>query len=279
MAERWLAPPGRVPMRTTVTPSLLLGGALTLAFVALALTGGTLAPGDPFAAAGPPFSPPSVAHPFGTDDLGRDLLRAVVQGARVSMVVGLTVAASALSLGLLVGGVAGYLGGGVDDLLMRFTELVLALPRFFLALVVVALFGAHLPNLIVVLALTSWGVIARVARVGVLVAKEQEYVLAARALGVRGSRVLWRHLLPNVMAPVIAYGALQVGHAILLEASLSFLGFGDPHHVSWGYLLNNAQGFVRRAWWLSVFPGLAIVVAVIGVNLLADGLRGRAAGR
>jgi peptide/nickel transport system permease protein len=276
MAERWLAVRGWAPRRPSApSPSLLVGGTLTCAFVLLALLGGTWAPGDPFAAAGAPFVPPSAAHPFGTDDLGRDLLRAVLQGARVSLIVGLAVAATSMSLGLLVGGVAGYLGGVADDLLMRFTELVLVLPRFFLALVVVALFGANLANLIVVLALTSWGVIARVARAGVLAAKEQEYVLAARALGGAGPRVLWHHVLPNVLAPVAAYAALQVGNAILVEASLSFLGFGDPNLLSWGYLLNNAQAFVRRAWWLSVFPGVAIVLAVVAINLLADGLRGR----
>jgi len=278
MAERWLAARGWAPRRSSrLSPSLLVGGALTLGFVLLALLGGTLAPGDPFAAAGTPFAPPSAAHPFGTDDLGRDLLRAVLHGARVSLIVGATVAAASLTLGLLIGGVAGYRGGAVDDLLMRFTELVLVLPRFFLALVVVALFGASLANLIAVLALTSWGIIARVARAGVLTVKEREFVVAARALGGAGPRILLRHVLPNVLAPVVAYAALQVGNAILVEASLSFLGFGDPNLVSWGYLLNNAQAFVRRAWWLSVFPGAAIVLAVLSINLLADGLRGRRA--
>jgi len=275
MAEPRPAGRGWVPWRPrAVSPSLLVGGALTGGFVLLALLGAALAPGDPFAAAGVPFAPPGPAHPFGTDDLGRDLLRAVVQGARVSLIVGATVAVASLAFGLLVGGVAGYVGGTVDDLLMRFTELVLVLPRFFLALVVVALFGADIIHLIAVLALTSWGIIARVARAGVLAAREQEYVLAARALGGAGPRVLLRHVLPNVLAPVVAYAALQVGNAVLLEASLSFLGFGDPNLVSWGYLLNNAQAFVRRAWWLSLFPGAAIVLAVVGVNLLADGLRG-----
>jgi peptide/nickel transport system permease protein len=259
------------------SPSLLVGGMLTLGFVLMALLG-TLAPGDPFEAVGPPFTPPSMTHPLGTDDLGRDLLSAVLHGARASLIVGVTVAATSLSLGLLVGGVAGYRGGGTDELLMRITDLVLVLPRFFLALVVVALFGANLLNLILVLAFTSWGIVARVARAGVLAAKQLEYVLAARALGLAGSRVLLRHVLPNVLAPVAAYAALQVGQAIVLEASMSFLGFGDPNLMSWGYLLNNAQSFVRRAWWLSVYPGLAIVLAVIGINLLADGLRGVRAG-
>ncbi len=227
--------------------SLALGAVLTSAFVALAVFASVLVPGDPFAAAGAPFQPPSVEHPFGTDDLGRDLYRAVLHGARVSLTVGVTVAGISLLLGLFVGSVAGFAGGSVDALLMRFTELVLVLPRFFLALVVVALFGASLANLILVLALSSWGIIARVARAGVLAAKEQEYVVAARALGQADLRVLARHVVPNVLAPVVAYAALQVGNAILVEASLSFLGFGDPNPVSRGYLLGNAQAFVRRA--------------------------------
>jgi peptide/nickel transport system permease protein len=263
-----------MPELRRAPPSLWIGGALTSLFVAVALVGGLVAPGDPFAAAGPPFEPPSLAHPLGTDDLGRDLLRAVLRGARVSLAVGVAVAALSFAIGVTIGAVAGYVGGHVDELLMRLTEFVMVLPRFFLALVVVALFGAELRNLIAVLAFTSWGIVARVARAGVLSAKEHEFVLAARALGAGGPRILARHVVPSVLAPVVAYAALQVGHAIILEASLSFLGFGDPNLVSWGYLLNNAQAFVRRAWWLSVFPGTAIALAVIGVNLLADGLRG-----
>lgn len=258
-------------------PSLWLGAGLAALVLLAALLAPLLAPGDPFAAAGRPFLPPSAAHPFGTDDLGRDLWRAVVHGARVSLLVGVSVAAITLALGLVVGAVAGFRGGWVDDLLMRVTEFVLVLPRFFLALVVVALFGASLGNLILVLALSGWGMTARVARAGVLAAKQREYVLAARALGAAGPRLLLRHVLPNVMAPVLAYAALQVGNAIVVEASLSFLGFGDPNAMSWGYLLNGAQAFVRRAWWLSVFPGIAIVITVLAVNLLADGVRPRRA--
>ena len=255
--------------------SLALGAVLTSAFVLCAAFATVLAPGDPFAAAGAPFQPPSGEHWVGTDDLGRDLYRAVLHGSRVSLTVGVSVAGISLLLGLIVGSLAGFAGGWLDALLMRFTELVLVLPRFFLALVVVALFGASLANLILVLALSSWGIIARVARAGVLAAKEQEYVVAARALGQADLRVLARHVVPNALAPVVAYAALQVGNAILVEASLSFLGFGDPNLISWGYLLDNAQAFVRRAWWLSVFPGLAIMLSVIAVNLLADGMRGR----
>ncbi|TVR94687.1 MAG: ABC transporter permease [Trueperaceae bacterium] len=256
-------------------PSLWLGVGLAALVVLAALLAPLLAPGDPFAAAGRPFLPPSAAHPFGTDDLGRDVWRAVIHGSRVSLLVGVSVAAITLVLGLAVGAIAGFVGGWLDDLLMRITEFVLVLPRFFLALVVVALFGASLGNLILVLALSGWGLTARVARAGVLAAKQREYVLAARALGAAGPRLLLRHVLPNVMAPVLAYAALQVGNAIVVEASLSFLGFGDPNAMSWGYLLNGAQAFVRRAWWLSIFPGLAIVITVLAVNLLADGVRDR----
>lgn len=254
-------------------PSRIVGAALTALFVGMALFADLIAPGDPFAAAGAPFEPPSAAHPFGTDDLGRDLLRGVVQGARVSLLVGVAVAGASLLLGVAIGGVAGYVGGAVDDLLMRATELAMVLPRFFLALVVVSLFGSDLVHLVVVLAATGWGVVARVTRAGVLAVKEHEYVAAARALGAAGGRILWRHVVPNALAPVLAYAALGVGRAIVLEASLSFLGFGDPNLVSWGYLLHDAQAFARRAWWLSAFPGGAIALAVIGVNLLADGAR------
>lgn len=266
------------PRRGRLPPSLVIGGVVTACFVAVALLAGTVAPGDPFQSVGPPFQPPSPAYPFGTDDLGRDVWRAVVHGARVSLLVGGAVATFSLVLGLAVGALAGWFGGFVDDALMRATEFVLVIPRFFLALVVMALFGAHLGLVIVVLAVTSWGVIARVTRAGVLAAKEQEYALAARALGARGRRVVARHLLPNVAAPALAYAALLVGNAMLLEASLAFLGFGDPNRISWGYLLNNAQAFVRRAWWLSVFPGAAIALAVLGINLVADGLGGLRSG-
>ena len=174
---------------------------------------------------------------------------------------------------VLVGGVAGFVGGAVDALLMRLTELTLVLPRFFLALTVVALFGANLPNLVAVLALTSWGVVARVVRSGVLAVKVEDHVAAAHALGAGPLRRLVLHVLPLALGPAFAYAALQVGNAMLVEAGLSFLGFGDPTRVSWGYLLDVASPYLHRAWWTSVFPGAALAAAVLGVNLLADGLR------
>lgn len=273
MIPWWRSPVAGYKRRSTrSSPTLIIGLGLSLAFIIVALLADILAPGDPFRSVGPPFQAPANFPPFGTDDLGRSLFHGVVHGARTSLSVGFAVAAASLLIGVLVGGVAGFFGGWIDDALMRFTELVLILPRFFLALVVVALFGPSLINLVMVLALTSWGFVARIVRSGVLSARGLEYVLAARSLGRSEVAILARHVLPNVMAPVVAYGALLIGNAILIEAGLSFIGLGDPNIISWGYLLNNAQAFMRRAWWLSMFPGLAIALTVLGINLLGDGV-------
>ena len=258
--------------RFASSPVAVVGLVLTVAFVLVAALADVIAPDDPFSFAGLPFEPPSGAHWLGTDDLGRDVLAGVVHGARTSLLVGVAVAGASLVIGTLVGGVAGFAGGRVDDLLMRLTELSQVLPRFFLALTVVALFGPGLTNLVLVLALTSWELTARVARSGVLAVKQLDFVTAAEALGSSPGRTLRTHVLPNTIAPVVALASLQVGGAILIEAGLSFLGLGDPNVISWGYMLNNAQAFVRRAWWMSVFPGLAVAVAVLGVNLLGDAL-------
>ncbi|MDH3683002.1 MAG: ABC transporter permease [Acidimicrobiia bacterium] len=256
-------------------PVAVVGLALTALLVLVAVFADQIAPSDPFSFVGQPFEPPSSGHWLGTDDLGRDVFSGIVHGARTSLVVGVVVAGASLVIGTVVGGLAGFIGGWVDDVLMRFTELVQVMPRFFLALMVVALFGPGLPNLIAVLALTSWEVTARVARAGVLAVKELDYVLAARALGASSWRNLRLHALPNAFAPVVALAALQVGGAILIEAGLSFLGLGDPNVISWGYMLNNAQAFVRHAWWMSLFPGAAVALAVLGVNLLGDALNDR----
>ncbi len=258
--------------RFASSPVAVVGLALTALFVLVAALASYIAPTDPFSFTGLPFEPPSSKHWLGTDDLGRDVFAGVVHGARTSLFVGVAVAGASLVIGTLVGGVSGFAGGKIDDLLMRLTEFSQVLPRFFLALTVVALFGPGLTNMVLVLALTSWELTARVARSGVLAVKELGYVTAAEALGSSPWRNLRAHVLPNTIAPVVALASLQVGGAILIEASLSFLGLGDPNVISWGYLLNNAQSFVRRAWWMSVFPGLAIAVAVLGVNLLGDAL-------
>lgn len=181
-------------------------------------------------------------------------------------------AISSLVLGGIVGLVSGFYGGRVDDLLMRFTELIQILPRFFLAILVVALFGSSLVNLIAVLALTNWAVTARVMRARVFVVKQVDFVGATELTGASPVRIMFNTILPNVLAPVIALVALQFGSAILVEAGLSFLGLGDPNVMSLGLMLSRAQRFIRVAWWMAVFPGLVLALAVLGVNLLADAI-------
>ena len=254
------------------TPGGAVGLFLTLALIALALLSNTLAPADPFASIAQPLSPPSRAHAFGTDDLGRDVLTAIIHGARTSLLVAASVTALAALIGIGVGALAGYRVGIVDDVLMRVTDFVLVIPRFFLAVVVIALFGAGIDRLILVLGLTSWPAIARVVRAQTLSLVSREFVDAARALGATDTRVLLRYVLPGALPPALVVISINAAGVILLEAGLSFIGLGDPSRMSWGYLANNAQRFLRVAWWVAVFPGAAIALSVLGLNLLGDAL-------
>jgi len=264
------APRRRVARRLVHRPAGIAGLVLTGIFVAVGLLGPALAPYDPFAIVGPSLSPPTWAHPLGTDALGRDLLSAVVVGARTSLVVAGLVGVLVLAMGLVVGTLSSWWGGWADDVLMRLTELFQVLPRFFLAVVVIAFFGAELALLIVVLGLTSWALLARVVRSEVLSIKEREFVEAARVAGASPTRLVLREILPNALPAVSAYLGLVLAQVLLIEASLGFIGLGDPNVVSWGYLVSEAQRFLRVAWWMSVFPGLAIAIAVLGLNLLSD---------
>ncbi|MBA3888019.1 MAG: ABC transporter permease, partial [Acidobacteria bacterium] len=218
------------------------------------------------------LQPPSSAHPFGTDDLGRDLLAAVLHGTRTSMAVGLAAAVLSGSLGLMIGGVAGRRAGAVDHALMRFTDLIQALPRFFLIVMVVSLFGSQLSLVVLVIGLTAWPPTARLFRAQVQGVFTREFALASRAAGAGDTAILVRHAWPVARPVVAAQISFQAGGAILAEAGLSFLGLGDPAVVSWGSLLGSAQHFVREAWWMSVFPGAAITLTVLACNLLADAL-------
>lgn len=257
------------PVRTR-RPAALLGFALVFVITAAALFADLLAPGNPWASVDLPFQPPSPAHLFGTDDLGRDLFAGVVHGARTSLLVGLTVTLLSGTFGVFVGVVSGYYGGIYDDVMIRLTEFVQVMPRFFLALVAVALFRPGLLTIVLILSLTSWTMTTRILRAQVFSAREREYVLAAKALGAAPAYILRRHVLPNTLAPVIVHASLMIGQVMLIEASLAFLGLGDPNNISWGYLLNNAQAFLRTAWWMAFFPGLALSLAVLGFNLLSD---------
>ena len=253
---------------------MLIGGLLLLPILAAALAPDLLAPHDPWASVAPPFEPPSPTYPFGTDDLGRDLLSQIVAGARTSVTAGVAVALLAALIGTGIGVSAGFLGGWTDDVLMRLCEIVQVVPRFFVAILVAALFGASLENLILVLGLTAWPGLARIARAEALSLRGREFVQAALALGGSAPWVLRRHVLPQASRPVVAALSLILCSAILTEAGLSYLGLADPNVISWGRLINNAQAFLYRAWWLSVFPGLAIALTVVAIALLVDGWRG-----
>ncbi len=263
---------GVAPGRYRFGPLSIIGLLLTGGVVAVALLADVLAPGSPWASVAAPFQPPSLIHPFGTDDLGRDLFAGVIHGTRTSLMVGLTVAGLSSAIGILLGALSGYWGGLWDDALMRFTEFFQVMPRFFLALVAVALFGPGLLTLTLILSLTSWPMTARLLRAQVMSIRQRDYITAAQALGADALFILWRHVLPNALGPVTVHTALMIGQVILTEASLAFIGLGDPNHISWGYMLNNAQPFLRQAWWMPLFPGLAIALAVLGFTLVGDSL-------
>ncbi|CAN5624995.1 ABC transporter permease [soil metagenome] len=238
--------------------------------IVLALLADTIAPGDPFASSGPALQPPSAGHLMGTDNFGRDIAGAVVHGLRTSMTIVLWVVVISMAIGLAVGMISGYRRGWIDDALSRLTEVFQAVPLFFLALLVVAFFGAGIDHLILLLGFTSWELLARVVRAETLSLREQEFMDAARSSGASDVRIILRHVLPNVLPAAVVVMALVGSRVILIEAALSFIGLGDPNQVSLGYLIYSAQPFLRVAWWMSVFPGLAIVLAVLAVNLFGD---------
>ena len=242
------------------------------AMVLLALFASLLAPADPMAMGGASLQAPTWLHLMGTDDLGRDSLSRFLFGARVSLTVGALAAATSCTIGICVGATAGYFGGWTDQVLMRAAEFMEVIPRFFLAILIVALFGASVFIIIGVIGLLSWPQIARLTRGEFLTLREREYVVAARAIGIGDGNLIFGEILPNAAPPLIVMATLQVSTAILLEAGLSFLGLGDPTRPSWGLMLNNAQPFIRTAWWLAFFPGIGIFLTVAALNLVGDGL-------
>jgi peptide/nickel transport system permease protein len=209
---------------------------------------------------------------MGTDQLGRDVWSRILFGARVSLVVALGAVFLSAGIGVLLGGVAGFLGGWVDGVVMRSADVVLAVPRLVLLIAVIALLAPSPAAIVLILALTQWPTPARLIRAEILSLREREFVLAARALGFSGPRILFGHLIPNALAPVVVATMLGVGHTVILEAGLSFLGIGVP--LSWGALLRDGQQrLMGGAWWLALFPGLAIALVTVSFNLLGDGLR------
>jgi peptide/nickel transport system permease protein len=220
------------------------------------------------------FRPPSGAHWFGTNELGQDVFSLVVAATRVSLFAGLAVVVIGTLIGTAIGGIAGFAGGWVDNALMRFTDLMMTIPSLILAMAIAAALGPGLANMVIAISLSWWPGYARLVRGEVLARKEETYVLAARALGASAPRLLLRHILPNIVSPVIVKMSLDMGFAILTVAALGFIGIGvRPPTPEWGMLLANARSYMPDFWWTAIFPGLAIFLAVYGFNLLGDGLR------
>ncbi len=219
-------------------------------------------------------SAPGHGHVIGTDELGRDALTRLMYGSRVSLAVGIISTAVALMVGLTLGALAGFYGGWVDNIIMRFVDIMLSFPTLFLLIILAAFFSTTVFGVMAIIGLTGWMPVARLVRAEFLALKEKEFAEAARALGVRDSRVIFKHLLPNALSPVIVWATLEIGYAIIYESSLSFLGVGiQPPAASWGNMLTNAQQYIWVAPWLAIWPGVMIFITVLAVNWVGDGLR------
>ncbi len=250
-------------------------GLIIVAVLALiAVLGPLLAPYHPDADDFTILEGPSLQHPMGTDSFGRDLLSRLIVGTRVSFTVGFLAAAIALGVGVLLGITAGYYGRWVDSVISRGLDLLWAFPEIILAVALVAIFGAGFHNVIIAIAVAFFDDFARIVRGETLTLREQDFTTAARAVGARDREVMFRHIMPNLVAPLTVQLSFTVGLGILAESALTFLGLGvNPATPTWGLALNEGRDFVRQAWWISVFPGLAIVITVMALNLLGDGLR------
>ena len=250
-----------------------VGGLVAVFLIALlALFGPLVYEVDPFDMVGRPHLPPGGEFPLGTDVSGRDILAGIIHGAPVSLLIGVIASLVATVVGVAFGAIAGYYGGFIDDALMRTTEFFLTIPSFILAVVIVAIFAPTVVTITAAIAVVSWPSVARLVRGEFIAQRSREYVQACKALGMKDWEIILVHILPNAAAPVIVVSTLMVATAILTESGLSFLGLGDPNHISWGYMIGVARTALRVAWWMTAIPGLMIVIAVIAINLAGEGL-------
>jgi peptide/nickel transport system permease protein len=253
-------------------PRVALGLAWLAFIVALAAAAPLLAPESPFAIVSKPFAPPLHEFLFGTDSLGRSLAAGLVHGARTSLLIAILATLAAVAFGTLVGAIAGFYGGIVDDVLMRLTEFFQTIPAFIFAIVLVAILSPSGTSLVVAIATVSWPPIARVVRGEVLTIQSREFVQAAIVAGQRDMAILLGQVLPNALSPLIVTGSLLVANAILIESALSFLGLGASNLMSWGFQIGAGRAFLRDAWWLVTIPGIAILLTVLAINLVGEGL-------
>ncbi len=252
-------------------PIALVGLAIVGAALFIAVFGPLFTPHSPSALMPDTLEPPNAAYPFGTDQIGRDVWTQLIYGIRISLVFAFGVAGISLVVGVILGAIAGYFGGWLDNALSRFFEIFLMIPQFVLIITVIALFGNNIIYAMIVVGLTLWPSNAKITRAQVLTLKNRSFVRAAVASGAGHWRILFRHILPNGLYPVITNSTLQMAYAILLEAGLAFLGLGDPNYPSWGQVLS-AANIHKSAWWMALFPGLLILILVLGFNMAAEGL-------
>jgi len=252
----------------------LAGVAMLAVLLAVALAAPLLAPGDPLAIKGDPLVAPFVqaAHPLGTDRLGRDMLAALMHGARTTLLVAVSAAAAALGIGITVGTVAGFLGGWVDEALMRVAEAFQTVPAFLLTLALISVTGPRASTIVLGIAVGAWMQPARITRAEILSLRERDFVAAARVVGMRPLEIAFREVLPNALTPVVSLAAVIVAAAVLIEAALSFLGFGDPNLVTWGSMIAEGRTVLRRAPYLSIIPGIGLVLTVLAVHLTGRGV-------
>lgn len=253
----------------------VIGGCVVLLLFAVSLLAPFITPWDPHAIdAYHVLLPPSADHWFGTDELGRDVFTRVIYGARISLKVGFVSVGIAVAIGVVLGLVSGFYGGFIDTVIMRFVDIMLCFPTFFLILAVIAFLEPSIWYIMAIIGLTGWMGVARLVRAEVLSLRERDFILAARALGASDGRIIFRHILPNALSPVLVSATLGVAGAILTESALSFLGIGvQPPTPSWGNILTSGKDYIEFGWWLSLFPGLAILVTVLAYNLLGEGIR------
>lgn len=254
-------------------PSGMIGLVMLLAVIAVALLASVLFPGSPWEMVAAPFMPPFTSDMLlGSDTLGRDIASGIAHGAQVSLVIGTASALAAVFIGVVIGSIAGYAGGRVDALLMRMTELFQTVPAVILAILLVATFSPSLVTIILAIGAVSWPPLARLTRAEFLRLRHREFVEAAICQGEPTWRVVLAHILPNAISPILVTGSLTVATAILIESVLSFMGLGDPNLMSWGFMVGSSRTVIRQAWWMCVFPGLAILLTVLAINLFGEGL-------
>lgn len=256
-------------------PLSIFSGTIVIVLILTAIFGPMLAPYDPNTIdMANRFAPPSLAHPFGTDDFGRDILSRVMVGTRVSLMVGLIAVGLSATVGSFLGVVAGYTGRTTDEVIMRAMDILFAFPAILLAIAIMAALGRGIGNAMIAIGIVYVPIFARIARGSVLSVREEEFIEAARAIGTSDRRIMFRHIFPNVLSPIIVEITLSLSFAILAEAALSFFGLGtQPPDPSWGRMLSEGRAYFQQSVWLAVFPGLAIMLTVLGFNLLGDGLR------